>query len=338
MKNRPGYLLLLVERLRVDVLVLEGEVAVGVERVGRGPGVVVAAVRVAGRVDEHGHVLQPAQVGAVGAGRELVEHPHRRLAARRLVAVRGVGDPAERRRRAIPSPARTAHLPRRSTPLLTPRQKAASFSTFATFSGVPTIAILNWRPPNVVADGLGDHPDARVARGRVGDRLLVDVCRSAVGCRLLVPVWKPPSVLTDCPLLVLKLGLAAATWANVGIEPSYWMVGVQPAGSGAADAPAETATSARTSVAAVAAVPAAQARHHLNLRVLLVGPQHRVAAERRLDLEALSARRRDREVERVRAVALQRYLREREDRARRSCRPSASPCRSRSPAPVSRAS
>ncbi len=86
-----------VQRGEVDVLRLVHQVAVGVERPGGRAGVVVAAVGVPGRVDEDVQRPQAHRVRAVGPGRQLVEHPHRCLAPRGLVAMRGLGDPGQSR-------------------------------------------------------------------------------------------------------------------------------------------------------------------------------------------------------------------------------------------------
>ena len=72
-------------------------VAVGVKAPRRGALVEVTAIRVGGRDDERRQVVQTARVGAVQPRRHLVEQAHRRLAGRRLVAVRRGGDPREGR-------------------------------------------------------------------------------------------------------------------------------------------------------------------------------------------------------------------------------------------------
>ena len=70
-------------------------VAVHVEPVGVGARGRRAPVRVLQRHHQRHEVAQPHEVRAVGAGRQLVEQAHRRIAARRLVAVHVARHPCE---------------------------------------------------------------------------------------------------------------------------------------------------------------------------------------------------------------------------------------------------
>ena len=95
MKKRPGYLAIAEISAAVLRHLHRAAVAVRVEAPRRRADVVVAVVGSRDGLDEHVEGAQPLLVGAVGAGRELVELLRRALAARRLVAVRGAGDPGE---------------------------------------------------------------------------------------------------------------------------------------------------------------------------------------------------------------------------------------------------